>query len=249
MVVNCDDFGMHFSINEAIGELLSQSLPLSVSLMPVGADFEDAVDRLRRLGISECGIHFAVTSEYLSLPFYPVAPGVLSLKNSHGALFQSVEEVRSRATLSDIRIELLAQLEKVERAGLRPTHFDSHMFFWEIEEWGSDALLRLAQEFQDRYRIPVRMKKGDGQTTPRRHFAWESHPDRQSRFQFYTDTFQSLEAGLHEFIVHPAKDLPQLHSFTGAGIRRIADYEFFRSSRWPSVCEVSGVSCVTWREV
>jgi predicted glycoside hydrolase/deacetylase ChbG (UPF0249 family) len=72
LLINCDDFGYHPTINEAIVEILSNGIIRSASIMPAAPHFDDALRRLAAAGIDRVGVHLAIAGEYERLPIRPV---------------------------------------------------------------------------------------------------------------------------------------------------------------------------------
>jgi chitin disaccharide deacetylase len=127
LIVNADDFGLHESVNEAVEIAHNNGILTSASLMVNGEAFEHAVQiagRNRDLGV---GIHLTLIGEK------PVSPAkeIFSMVDSGGKLFEShkafcVGVLYGKIFLNHIAIECEAQIEKFFRAGLKPSHIDSH---------------------------------------------------------------------------------------------------------------------------
>lgn len=99
----------------------------SATLMPGGLAFDSAVavaKHCQKLGV---GIHFTLVNGYPILP----PEEIPSLVNDEGVFWEDHTVFVKRLLtghirLSEVRAELEAQLRKVEQAGLRITHADSH---------------------------------------------------------------------------------------------------------------------------
>ncbi len=127
IIVNADDFGRHEKINEAVERAVSDGCLRSATLMPGGKAFAGAVAVAERRPDLGVGIHFTLANGYPVLPPEEIA----SLETEDGVFYDDYmaflkRYVRGRVRLSEIRSELAAQLRKVEMAGLKPTHVDSH---------------------------------------------------------------------------------------------------------------------------
>ncbi len=215
--INCDDFGMHPTINRATTRLLEGGVVRSCSLMAVGQFFEDAVARFRAIGGKSLGLHLALQGEYSRLPVRPALPAeeVPSLVDERGFL-------RSEGpppNLSEALKELRAQVEKINQTGLTISHLDGHMFFYDPGEWGEslgDGVKALAEEL----RVPLRLRKN---TT----FIWEGHDDEAARHGYYESLLDSPSSGDTEILLHPADSAEEMAKFSGAGNRRLADFSFF----------------------
>lgn len=108
LIVNADDFGFTRDVNAGIIEAHERGIVTSTTLMSTGAAFADAVERARAHPKLDVGCHLVLVG----------APG---LPPSLAALAAAV--VAKRLRVLDI---LRSQVEKILRAGLYPTHLDTH---------------------------------------------------------------------------------------------------------------------------
>jgi chitin disaccharide deacetylase len=128
LILNADDFGLTHGINRAVGELHSAGALWSTTLMANGAAFDDAVAVARAHPTLGVGCHIVLTDGA------PVcAPGTIrSLLGADGKNFRPllVDFVRAlllgRINQDEVAREVLAQIEKLQRAGINPTHLDTH---------------------------------------------------------------------------------------------------------------------------
>ena len=127
LILNADDFGLTRGVNEGIIRAHREGVLTSTTLMAAGAAFDDAVERAKqnpRLGV---GCHLVLTGGRCVAP-----PGqISSLADSDGHLPRSITALAARLSLGLVRtrhieIELRAQIEKIRRAGVEPSHFDTH---------------------------------------------------------------------------------------------------------------------------
>lgn len=219
--INCDDMGMHPTINEAIVDLLVRQPMATASLMAVGPAFDHALSLLRSHQIHKIGIHLCLNAEYPNLPFRPVLPpeSIPSLVDKNGYLRPESPSFSAQWRLDEVSKELRAQIFKIQDSGLEITHLDGHLFFYEPNEAGS-AFLPVVQKLSDELQVPYRLRPN--QPT---HFIWETHETHEERETYYRSLLETQEEG--EIILHPAKDEDALKAFTGAGHRRVLDYRIF----------------------
>ena len=127
VVINADDFGLHPAVNRGIVRAHQQGVVTSASLIACGRAFHDAVERLRACPELDVGIHLTLVEECAVLP-----PGdIPSLAGADGHMPASHRQfaerwLTGRIRPRDVRRELEAQVQRVLRAGLAPTHLDSH---------------------------------------------------------------------------------------------------------------------------
>lgn len=127
LIVNADDFGRHELINKAVERGVVGGCLRSATLMPGGQAFDSAVivaKRYRELGV---GVHFTLVNGFPVLP--PEA--IPSLVTEQGVFYDNYalfvkRFVAGKVNFEEVRAELGAQLQKLEQAGLKLTHVDSH---------------------------------------------------------------------------------------------------------------------------
>ena len=127
IIMNADDFGRHDRINEAVEQAVMYGCLRSATLMPGGKAFDGAVQVARRCPPLGVGIHFTLANGFPVLP----AKEIPSLVTEEGVFYDDYMAflkrfMRGLIRLSEVRSELSAQLGKMERAGLKLTHVDSH---------------------------------------------------------------------------------------------------------------------------
>ena len=151
LIVNADDFGLTENVNRGILDAHREGIVTSTTLLANGMAFESAVaagKRFHRLGI---GVHLNLTEGK------PVADArhIPTLVDRGGRLHLAPARLWAgialgQVSLSEIEVELRAQVRKVIRAGIRPTHFDGHKHV-HVLPGVSEIVIRLAREF----RIPA----------------------------------------------------------------------------------------------
>jgi predicted glycoside hydrolase/deacetylase ChbG (UPF0249 family) len=147
LIINADDFGLTLGVNRAIAELHQANALTSATLMATGAAFDDAVaiaDANPTLGV---GCHVVLTD---GIPVSPPAsiPSLLGPdgKTFRPSLIDFVQALlRGKICEDDIEREALAQIQKLQRAGIRITHFDTHKHT-HLFPAVSRPLLRLAEQ-------------------------------------------------------------------------------------------------------
>ncbi len=128
LILNADDFGLTPGINRAVAELHLAGALTSASLMAGGPAFDDAVRialALPRLGV---GCHVVLTdgvpvSSPETIPTLLGADG----KSFRPKLTHFLRDLLlGRIRREEIERETLAQVRKIQRAGIRVTHLDTH---------------------------------------------------------------------------------------------------------------------------
>jgi predicted glycoside hydrolase/deacetylase ChbG (UPF0249 family) len=128
LIVNADDFGLTAGINRAVAELQLAGVLSSATLMANGAAFEDAIQVARANPGLGVGCHVVLTdgvpvSDPAAIPTL-IEPGTALLRPKLGDFLRALLSGRIRE--EDIATEALAQVQKIQRAGIALTHLDTH---------------------------------------------------------------------------------------------------------------------------
>lgn len=127
LIINADDFGRHQSINMAVEKAFRQGCLRSTTIMAGGKFFEHALKVVARNPNLGVGIHLTLANGNPVLP----PEEIPSLVTPEGVFHENYVEfiklyIKGKINRAEIQAELAAQIEKVQRAGLKLTHFDSH---------------------------------------------------------------------------------------------------------------------------
>lgn len=128
LIVVADDFGASASVNAAVLEAHDRGAVTAASLMAGGEAFEEAVAIAKeRPGLS-VGLHLTFCDGRAVLPRAEIpdlvgADGRFEPNDARAGLRYWT---RRRALGPQLRAETRAQFDRMEAAGLRPTHVDGH---------------------------------------------------------------------------------------------------------------------------
>lgn len=128
MVVNADDFGFTRDVNEGIIACHQQGILTATTLMATGAAFRHAVELAKSNPTLDMGCHLVLVQE----PGFP---------RNVSALLQALYKKRI-----DPHREFARQVNIILKAGLRPTHLDTHKHTHLIP-MVLDAVLRVSEEY------------------------------------------------------------------------------------------------------
>jgi hopanoid biosynthesis associated protein HpnK len=147
LIVNADDFGLTKRVSEGIVDAHRHGVVSSTTLMANGGAFEAAVALRRQAPHLGIGVHLNLSEGI------PVSPAlrIPSLLNARGRLYLTPGRlwraiVTRQVSLADVETELRAQIAKIQRAGILPTHCDGHKHV-HVLPGVSDIVIRLAREF------------------------------------------------------------------------------------------------------
>jgi len=127
-IVNADDFGLDPGTNRGIIEAHCQGIVTSVSLMPTGDAFEEAVALAHQYTDLSVGIHLTLVEGKSVLP----AAKIPSLVTADGGFIKTPgafvkQWAMGRVRLAEVKQELEAQVAKVADHGISIDKLDSHM--------------------------------------------------------------------------------------------------------------------------
>lgn len=133
LIVNADDFGRHNLINRAVEIAFRTGILKSATIMAGGKFFDDAVKIAKNNKNLGVGIHFTLANGFPILP----PEKIPSLVTGDGVFYENYvvflkKYLQGKISHDEIKSELAAQLEKVQRAGINLTHFDSHQHLHHI---------------------------------------------------------------------------------------------------------------------
>ena len=126
IILNADDFGRHEKINEAVKKSVETGALRSATLMPSGAAFDDAVNIAKNTPNLGVGIHLTLVDDT------PVSnPKDIPTLLKDGRFYPNYMEFlkayfTGKINREEIRTELAAQFEKMEKTKIKFTHIDSH---------------------------------------------------------------------------------------------------------------------------
>ena len=145
VIVNADDFGMSFAINEGIRRSFEMGLVSSASIMANMPAFEEACDIARSGQFSDCiGLHFNLTegtplsSAIKDCPRFCNPAGNFIFTRRSGMKLSNFE----RCAVAE---ELTAQWQTCTRNGIPLTHLDTHRHVH--TSWGiASVIIQLKEE-------------------------------------------------------------------------------------------------------
>src|SRR4029077_13138417 len=127
LILNADDFGMTRGVNEGIIRAHREGVLTSATLMACGAAFEDAVERTKANPRLAVGCHLVLVGGLAIAPREEISSLVDQAGRLPGTLSGFVARVSSgKVPAEEIEREMRAQIERIRRAGIEPTHLDTH---------------------------------------------------------------------------------------------------------------------------
>jgi chitin disaccharide deacetylase len=158
LILHMDDAGMSHDSNVGIEQVLEKGAAKSLSVMMPTPWVPEIVHYIKAHPGTDAGLHLTLTAEWKEYRWGPLAgqPAVPGLVDSEGAMWSSVPAVVGHAKAEEVDREMRAQLDRAERMGFHPTHFDTHMG----TVYSSPAFLARYVQFGIEKQIPVMIPGG-----------------------------------------------------------------------------------------
>lgn len=274
VIFHVDDIGMSQASVEAYFDLLEIGLISSAAVM-VPCPWFPAIARFCRERQNDpridIGVHLTLTSEWDHFRWRPISnvDPATGLLDEEGYFFRDNDPLQEGAELSAVQREVVAQINRALAAGIEVTHIDSHM-----ASLFHAKFLRIYLSLAKTYRIPALMLRPEALSSYADEFVdsrlfhpfmdqlhelqAEGYPlldsiemmpldSAENRLEEAKERLERLPVGISYFIVHPAKDTPEVRAYAPDWAYRVADYELFKSDAWRKAIEDSGVKVIGWR--
>jgi len=260
LIVHADDLGMCHSVNAATFKALDEQTITSASVMVPCAWFPEVAEYAGRTPGRDLGIHLTLTSEWKQYRWHPIV-GVragASLVDETGYFFSRPPAAGWNP--EEARQELFAQVDQARRAGLAPTHIDSHM----LSVFGNPDLTRAYFELGRQIGIPFFVSGPlmagldhlikDTDIVVDSVFSLRPGLPEREWTEYYLRVLRSLKPGLHQLIVHLGYDDAELqavtagHAFWGAGWRQ-RDYDAIMSEEFKSAVKQNNIQLMGWNQL
>jgi predicted glycoside hydrolase/deacetylase ChbG (UPF0249 family) len=129
LIIHADDLAVSHSENRASFEAMKMGSVNSGSIMVPCPWLHEVAAFVSANPEHDLGLHLTLTSEWKHYKWSPVAllPHDSGLTDSLGYMHIDCAAMGALATPATVETELRAQIARAKRAGIEPTHFDSHM--------------------------------------------------------------------------------------------------------------------------
>jgi len=260
LIVNADDFGYNHDVNQGIVEGHRNGILTATTLMANGSAFENAVQLAHQTPTLDVGCHVVLVEGS-------------SVRDPSRQLPQTLKELIQALIRRDITVyeEISAQVQKLIRAGIHPTHIDSHKHTHLLPPV-LEAVAKVAREFDihwvrrpfdfgidDKARIVKQaVALGMGLMRPRFASALDGlrTTDHFTGFRVtgalnderLAHTLEQLPEGLTEFMCHPGRLGPDLRNArTRLKESRAIELAALVSPKTRSALERHGIQLVNYR--
>lgn len=171
LIVNADDFGWSDGVNRGIVEAHRNGIVTSATLLANGAAFEAAVRLAQVEGRLGVGVHLNLSDGPPLLPRWD-APSLVNVAGefSGGPMKIAARLLAGKLRPAEVDAEWDAQIRKVKKAGIQPTHLDGHKHVHMLP-----GLFPIALRLAKRHAIPA------VRVSAERFFGWNGTLARNRR--------------------------------------------------------------------
>ena len=131
LIVNADDLGLTVGVNRAVREAHVDGIVTSATLMASGAAFEDAVELARSVPRLSVGCHVVLVDGAPVSDHGSIQTLLANRSVQPGRFYSRASAVAARAVFGrldpdELVSEIVAQVQKIQAAGVQVTHLDTH---------------------------------------------------------------------------------------------------------------------------
>ncbi len=258
LIINADDLGMCYAINEAIFYSLKQGVVQSTSLMVPCPWALNAIQMLQENPDISFAVHLTVICDQDNYKWVPLTPKdkVPSLVDEAGYCYsiKQMDAFTAQANLKELEQEFQAQIEFVLKAGLKPTHLDWHCLHNGGRADIFDMTFGLAREYGVALRVSPETytQQVQGQGLPANdHPLLDSYRlDTTDKRAQYARLLRELPSGLSEWAVHPGVGDGELQAVEpGSWQVRQTDYDFVMSPEARTMIQREGITLLDYKPI
>ena len=251
LAIRCDDVGMCHAVNQGVRRLIATGMPFSTSVMVPCPWFEEAAEILRDQTQVSVGIHLTLNSEWQHYKWGPVlgASRVPSLVDENGYFHATAADFAAAdVDLKEVELELRAQIERAQKAGLDIDYLDYHM----LTALSTPELQSLVERLADDYEVGLSRYFGEPSVS-----LWDVEPDQ--KHETLLEVLDLLEPGAPTvLVIHPGIDGPEMAALIDVnnpddparvGIHRGAELEALLSAEFRQAIEERGIRLVSYGDI
>lgn len=265
LIVHADDAGVSHSTNQAVIDAFEKGYISSTAIMVPCPWFPEIAKYANEKPQFDYGIHLTFSSEWHTYKWEGVASSdkIKSLLTPEGYFYSTTEGAVKYSKPEEVEIEMRAQIDKAIAAGIKPSHFDSHM----ITIFGNAELFKIYLKLGKEYKIPVFLPRNYSYSDELTELSelndhyfidsvYEAGPDIKPADweKHYTKILENLTPGVHELIFHLAnysdetKAMTQGHDYYNAEWRK-RDVEFASGKNFQNTLKKNNIIIITWKQI
>jgi chitin disaccharide deacetylase len=269
-IIHTDDIGMCQSNVEAFADLWEAGIISSGAIMYPCSWSNAAIDYARTHPQADLGVHLTLTSEWKQYRWGPISTRDRrsGLMDDEGYFPRTSAEIQKTGRPAAVKGELEAQLNKALKAGLKPTHIDTHMgsvacvkfmnlyielakkhklppmiFRMDEEEWRGAGLDALTAKLATGLILSLEEKN----IPLLDHLVALPLEDDKDHTEIAKKTLSELKPGITHFIIHPNKDTPEIRAIAPDWRCRVGNYQDFMSDEIRKHIKKIGLHVIGYR--
>lgn len=216
VIINADDFGMCRSANLAVFDLLKKGGITSATIMTPCSWAPEAAAFAKENPQFAIGVHLTFTSEWSKYRWAPVnTENTASLRDEDGYMYHSSKEFEKKCDLAEVEAEARAQIARIMKLGLNPSHFDNHMGSIYGIETGRLELLTLAFDLSSEFGMPFRFPATFTDEQYNNTMLGIGIPKEMvlNMFKYYAEYAKEKKVAIPDYLLPGEWDGPQKDSF------------------------------------
>lgn len=263
LIIHADDLAVSHSQDSASFVALERHAASAASIMAPCPWLTEVAEFAKTHPDADLGLHLTLTSEWHSYRWGPVAsrdevPGLLG---PDGNLWPDVPFVVKHASAAEVEKEIRAQVELAMKAGIHPTHLDSHMGTLFTPAY-FPAYVKVARE----YGLPFLAARPAGAPASLLGLLRDTDilPDSiaiagpavkpENWASYYAGVVRGLKPGLTELIVHLAYDDAEMQAVTAGhpdygSAWRQRDFDVITGAEFQKTLKDNQIRLVGWKAI
>ena len=271
VIFHADDVGMCQASVEVFRDLVGFGLLSSGATMVPCSWFPAVAAFCREQPTVDLGVHLTLTSEWDTYRWGPISTGDTSsgMMDEEGYFYRTSDEAKEHGDPAAVQVEIETQIERALAAGVDVTHIDGHMgailhpkylsFYLQAAagrqipamffRWGE---ARLRERVKDEATIKmvlemVKTLEAQEALLVDNLVGMPLHEVADDRIEQAKAKIAELPPGLTHFVMHPAKDTPELRAIAPDWRGRVGDYEAFCSEALGDFVRQEGIQVIGYR--
>ncbi len=254
LIIHADDLAVSHSVDRASFAALDSGAVTSASIMVPCPWLTEVAAYAKTHPGADLGLHLTLTSEWKTYRWGPVAIGhdLRSLLDPDGYFWAEAAPVIKNAKPEEVEIEIRAQIDRALKAGIHPTHLDSHMGTVLAPRLFA-VYVKLAHEYGIPFLATRYAAIADNDIVPDTILIAGAGVKPENWKDWYVHQIQSLKPGLTELIVHLGFDDAELQAIMGdapyGSAWRQRDFDAATSPEFKKALEENHITLVGWKQI
>ena len=272
VIIHTDDIGMSQASVAAFSDLAEVGIISCGAVMVPCPWFLETAAYCRTHPGVDMGVHLTLTGGSDTYRWGPISTRdpASGMVDEQGFFYRSSEDAQEHGDPQAVQVELAAQVNRALQAGIPVSHIDTHMgtvahpkfmmayiqlalenhipamiFRMDEEEWRASGLdsetarmaSRAVNQLED-MGVPLL----DGMTS-----LPLDKPD--NKMEQARQAFARLPSGITHFIIHPAKDTPELRAISKNWRARVADFQTFATPELAAYLKEKGIHVIGYQHL